>query len=79
MSELFAINTPDPPHWTLNPCFGAFRSVWVHLASFHYYKKLDAQRAELVQLMQKFVPRSRVGIFHNESTGSTPLEPKPMF
>jgi len=26
-----------------------------------------------------FVPRSRVGIFHNERTRSTPLEPKLMF
>ena len=38
--------------------------------------KLGAQRAELVQ---KFVPRSRVGIFRNERTGNTPLEPKLTF
>ena len=38
--------------------------------------KLGAKRAELVQ---KFVPRSRVGIFHNERTGSSPLDPKLMF
>ena len=35
--------------------------------------KLGAKRTELVQ---KFVPRSRVGIFRNEGTGSTPLDPK---
>ena len=29
--------------------------------------------------MQKFVPRSRVGIFHNECTRSTPLDPQLMF
>ena len=29
--------------------------------------------------MQKFVPQSRVGIFHNERTRSTPLEPKLTF
>src|SRR6185312_5916172 len=29
--------------------------------------------------MHKFVPRSRVGIFHNERTGSTQLDPKQMF
>ena len=29
--------------------------------------------------MQKFVPRSRVGIFHNERTQSTPLDSKLMF
>ena len=38
--------------------------------------KLGAKRAELVQ---KFVPRSRVGIFCNESTRSTPLDPKLIF
>ena len=38
--------------------------------------KLGAKRAELVQ---KFVPRSRAGIFRNERTQSTPLDPKLMF
>ena len=53
---------------TLDPkaCFGAFRSVWVHLGSFRYFMKLGAKWAELVQLMQKLVTRSRVGYFHNE-------------
>ena len=31
------------------------------------------------ELLQKFVPRSRVGIFRNERTRSTPLDPKHMF
>jgi len=30
--------------------------------------KLVTKRGELVQLMQKFVPRSDVGIFRNERT-----------
>ena len=34
--------------------------------------KLGAKRVEVVQ---KFVPRSRVGIFRNERTRSTPLDP----
>src|SRR6185312_229727 len=38
--------------------------------------KLGAKRAELVQ---KFVPRSRFGIFCNERTRSTPMDPKLMF
>ena len=38
--------------------------------------KIGAKRAELVQ---KFVPRSRVGIFRNERTRSTPLDPKLTF
>ena len=40
--------------------------------------KLDVIFAELVQLMQKFVPRIDVGIFRNERTKSTPLDPKLM-
>ena len=38
--------------------------------------KLGAKRAELVQT---FVPGSRVGIFHNELSRSTPLDHKLMF
>ena len=53
-------------------------SIMVHLASFRNYMKLGAKRGELVQLMQKFVPRSDVGIFRNERTKSTPLDPKVM-
>jgi len=73
------MNTPDPPHWTLNACIGAFCTVWVHFGWFHYCMKLGAKRAELEQLMQKFVPRSRIGIFCSEPTRSTPLDPKLMF
>ena len=53
---IFPTNTPDPPYWTLNSCFGASRSDWVYLAMFHYYTKLGAKHVELVQLMHKFVP-----------------------
>src|SRR6185436_11362532 len=76
MSEFFATNAPDPPHWTLNFRFGAFRTIWVHSGPFVCLTNLGAKRAELVQ---KFVPRSRVGIFRNEHTRSTPLEPKLTF
>ena len=51
-SDFFTTNAPDPPHWTLDSCFGASRSIWVHLAMFRYYTKLGAKRVELVQLMQ---------------------------
>ena len=50
--------------------FGAFRTIWAHSGSFGYLKKLDAKWAELVQ---NFVPRSRVGIIRNERTRSTPI------
>src|SRR6185369_158396 len=43
---------------------------------FGCFTKLGAKRAELVQ---KFVPRSRVGISCNEHTRSNPLDPKLMF
>ena len=77
--EFFATNAPDPLHWTLNSCIAAFRSVWVHLAMFHYYTKLGAKRVELVQLVLNFVPRSRIEIFCKQCTQSTPLGPKLMF
>ena len=59
-------NAPGPPHWTLNSCFGVLHGVWVHLGSFRNCMKLSAKWVELVQLLQKFIPRSHVGIFHND-------------
>ena len=63
----------------LNSCFGTLQTVGMHLGSFGNCMKLDANQGQLVQLMQKFVPRSHVGIFLNERTQSTPLDPKLMF
>ena len=54
-------------------------SILVHLGLFRNCMKLGAKRGELVQLMQKFVPRSHVGIFRNGHTQSTQLDPKVMF
>ena len=48
----------------------------MHSGPFGCHTKLGAKRAELVQ---KFVPRSRVGFFRNERTRSTPLDPKLRF
>ena len=73
------MNTFDPHHWTLNTCFGAFLLVWVHLQPFRYYTKLEAKRGKLVQLMQQFVPRCFLRIFHNERSRSTPLDSTLMF
>ena len=56
-----------------------FRNVCVHLGPSRYCVKLGANRAELVQLMKKFVQRSRVRIFRNEGTRSISLNPKLMF
>ena len=74
--EFFATSAPDPPLWTLNRRFAMFRTIWVHLGSFGCLTELGSKRAELVQ---KFVPRSRVGIFHNKGTRSSPLYSKMMF
>ena len=49
--------------------FGALGTVWLS------YKT----RCKTVVMVQKFVPRSRVGIFRNERTRSTSLDPKQMF
>ena len=67
---------PIHPHWTLNRCFGAFPTIWVHSGPFGGLTKLGSKRAKLVQ---NFVPRSRVGIFRNKRTRSTPLDPKLTF
>ena len=48
----------------------------MHLGPFGCLTKLGAKRGELVQ---KFLPRSRNGIFRNERIRSTPLDPKLMF
>ena len=64
-SEFFTMNAPDQPHWTLNSRFVAFPTILVHLGPFGRLTKLGAKRAELVK---KFVPQSRVGIFRNERT-----------
>ena len=50
-----------------------FRTIWVHSEPFGCLTKLSTKRDELVQ---KFVPRSRVGIFCNERTRSTLLDHK---
>ena len=46
--EFFAMNAPDPPHWTLKLCFVLFRSVWVHLGPFRYFTIHGSTRAELL-------------------------------
>ena len=73
---IFPTNAPNPPHWTLNSCSGAFHTTWVHLEPIGCLTKLVAKRIELVQ---NIVLRTRVRIFRNEHTRSTPLDPKLMF
>ena len=48
----------------------------MHSGPFGCLTKLGAKWTELVQ---KFVPRSRIGIFHNERTQSNPLDSKLTF
>ena len=47
----------------------------MHLRPFGCLTELGAKQAELVQ---KFVPRRCVGVFRDERTRSTPLDPKHM-
>ena len=67
---------PIRPHWTLSSCFSAFRIIWVHWGPFGCVATLSLKR---VKLVQKFVTRSRVRIFRNEHTRSTPMDPKLIF
>ena len=65
-------STPCDPKLT----FWCVRTIWVQSGQFGCLTKLDDKWAEQVQ---KFVPRSRVGIFRNKSPRSNPLDPKLMF
>jgi hypothetical protein len=49
--------------------------VLVRFVMFICYMNFGAKQAELMQLMHKFMPQSRVGIFCNKRTRSTPLDP----
>ena len=65
-------STPLDPKLTF--CYilhylGAFGTVWLPYET----------RCKMAELPQKFVPRSRVGIFCNERTRSAPLDPKLTF
>ena len=55
--------------WCILYYLGAFGTVWLRYNT----------QCKCAKLGQKFVPRSRVGIFRNERTRSTPLDPKLMF
>ena len=74
--EIFYNEGTRSTHGTRNSCFGVFCTIWLHLGPFGCLTKRSAKRAKLVQ---KFMPRSRVGIFRNEHTRSTPLDPKLTF
>jgi hypothetical protein len=50
-----------------------------HFGPFRYCTKVDAKLAELMTLSHKFAKQSRVRIFRNERTRSTPLAPKLKF
>jgi hypothetical protein len=66
--RMFRNECTDPPYQTLKSCFSAFCTICVHLGQFGCLTKLAAKRAELVQ---KFLPRSLVGIFRIERTRLT--------
>ena len=78
-NRILCNKSTNPRHLILNSCYGSFHSVWEHLGAFCCDSKLGAKLAELVQLIQKFVPQSRVWCFHNERTQSTPLDPRLIF
>ena len=68
-------STPlDPKHmfWCVSYSLGAFGTVLLPYET-------NFKTVRTGQLMQKFVPRSHVGIFCNECTRSILLDPKLMF
>ena len=56
--------------------FWWFCTIWVHSRPLGCLTKLGAKQAKLVP---KFLPGCRVGVFRNEHTRSTPLDPKLTF
>jgi hypothetical protein len=63
----------------MNHTIGPETHVLERLGPFRYCTKVDAKLAELVPLTHMFAKQSRVIIFRNERTRSTPLDPKLMF
>ena len=65
-------STPFDPKltfWCVSYYLGSFGTVWLPYRT----------RSKTGRTSKKFVPRSRVGIFRNDRTRSTPLDPKLMF
>ena len=60
---------PKLTFWCISYYLGAFGTVWLPYET----------RCKTGRLVQKFVPRSRVGICRNERTRTTPLDPKLTF
>ena len=71
-NECARSTTLDPKltFWGVSYYLGAFGTVWL---PYETRCKTDRTSAK------KFMPRSRVGIFRNERTRSTPLDPKLTF
>ena len=60
---------PKLTFWCVSYYLDAFGTVWLS------YKT----RCKTGELVQKFMPRSHVGMFRNKRTRSTPLDPKLTF
>ena len=60
---------PKLAFWCVSYDLGVFRTVWLPYRT----------RCKTGRTSAKFVPRSRVGIFRNDHTRSTPLDPKLTF
>jgi hypothetical protein len=56
-----------------------FRCISYYLGAFGTVCCVTTLSSKRAKLVQKFVPRSRVGIFRSERTRSTPLDSKLMF
>ena len=66
------------PIHPLNPCL-MFWCIFYYLVAFGIVCCVTTPSSKRAKLVQKFVPRSRVGFFRNERTRSTPLDSKLMF
>ena len=72
-------STPLDPKlmfWCVSYYLGAFGTIW---KPYETRCKTGRTCAKWAELVHKFVRRSLVGIFHNNRTRSTPLDPKLTF
>ena len=68
---ILVTNTPDPPHYTLNSCFGVFRIIGVHFGQFGCVTTLSVKQVKLVKNFATSAPdpphwtlNSCFGAFH---------------
>ena len=73
---IFTTNAPNPPHWTLNSCFGVFCTIWMHLGPFGCLTKTQCKTGRTGGKVRATKSRHN---FLQRTLRIDPLGPKLMF